>query len=950
MHSRSRGLAAVLAGAVGLSTLALGIATPAHAAAADLQITEIAYGGKGDKAPGLYPEGDGEYIEVTNVGDAPQSLAGWSYAANKSVTTPTAGVVDLSSLGTIAPGESFLITDLTADHFRAEWALKASVKVINDGSQTVNGGPDRVAIFDGSTLVDSLGYAAGYLSAKGVAAFADAGHLGETDTAASGAWTTPATTSDAEGSWTSAGGAVGSPGASTFGTSTPAGVRVGTTPPVDPPAVDPNWSNITINEVSSDNATDAQKALGDPFGDAIELYNKGSVAVDLAGWKQIDSGAASAATTFGPIYVNGSTTAAPDLKVPAHGYAVFASTKGLGSGGDSVKLYLPDGTLVDSLTYAAGEAGLDEVADPANTYKAVAACPDGSHTYLKVTSYSFGAGNATACATGHALGSSIPVTDVPCTTEAPGPTTDPVTGAAAWPGSSTVAVADQVCAWDGGGTQQDLSGLVFDPTDPSVLWAVKNKSVVYKLTKADGLWQKVTTDGWAGGKALTFPGGTGLPDSEGMTVGPDGALYITTERDNAANKVPHDSILRFDPSGSATTLVATDEWNLTSDVFPAGESADANLGFEGVTYVPDSFLTASGFVDESTQAPYRPSAYPAKVTAGLFFGAVEKNGHLRAYALNNDHSFTRVADIATGMAGVMEVAYDADLKRLWAQCDNTCGVNLALLKVGADGHIVPEKQFARPAGLPNNNLEGFAIAPVSTATDGTREVLWSDDGNFGTSTTGVSTIAANGGHSLWRGRMNIDLGLAQTVTITSTSPASPVVGGSYTPTTASTGGDAPVLLGATGSCSLASGVVSFRHAGTCTVTADKAASPGFAAAPQASQTIAVVAAKPHTPPVVIGTPGHPAAVASATAPKSIKARKKRITVSFKAVGAASKVVNGRVAVYDGKKKIGTFTVKRGTVVITFKKKLTKGKHKLKLVLRASATSQAKTLRTTFKVR
>jgi len=519
--------------------------------------------------------------------------------------------------------------------------------------------------------------------------------------------------------------------------------------------------SITINEVSSDNATADQVAAGDPLSDAIELYNKGDDPVDLTGWKQIDSGDASAATTFGPIYVNGSTTPASDMTVPGHGYAVFSSTKGLSSGGDAVKLYTPDGTLVDSVTYGAGQAGVDETTNSDNTYKALAACPDGGDSYLMVKAYSFGTSNAVPCETGTPPPADGPTSDVPCTTEAPGPTTDPVTGAVTWPGSSAVAVADDQCAWDGGGTQQDLSGLVFDPTDPSTLWAVKNKSVVFKLAKnSDGVWQKVTTDGWADGKNLTFPGGTGLPDSEGMTVGPDGALYITTERDNANNDVPLDTILRFDPSQSGTTLTATDEWDLTADLgFAPSDSADANLGFEGVTYVPDSYLTTNGFIDDNTHTFYKPSTYSKKVTAGLFFAAVEKTGHLEAYALNSDHTFTRVADIGTGMAGVMDVSYDADLHRIWAQCDNTCGVDLTLLKIGSDGHFTPEKHYARPAGLPDNNLEGFAVAPVSTAVDGERETVWSDDGNFGTSTTGVSMTADNGGHSLWSGLMDVDLGL-----------------------------------------------------------------------------------------------------------------------------------------------------------------------------------------------
>ena len=66
---------------------------------------------------------------------------------------------------------------------------------------------------------------------------------------------------------------------------------------------------------------------------------------------------------------------------------------------------------------------------------------------------------------------------------------------------------------------------------------MKNKSWVFRLVKQGGVWVPDTANGWGGGKQIFFPGGAGQPDSEGLTVGPDGALYVTTERDNAANSV-----------------------------------------------------------------------------------------------------------------------------------------------------------------------------------------------------------------------------------------------------------------------------------------------------------------------------------------------------------------------------------------------------------------------------
>ena len=83
------------------------------------------------------------------------------------------------------------------------------------------------------------------------------------------------------------------------------------------------------------------------------------------------------------------------------------------------------------------------------------------------------------------------------------------------------------------------------------------------------------------------------------------------------------------------------------------------------------------------------------------------------------------------MGHVMDVQFDADLQRIWALCDNTCSVSSTLLKVNTKGVIVPDVVYARTAGLPNVNIEGFAIAPDSTCVNGFKEVVWSDDGLAG---------------------------------------------------------------------------------------------------------------------------------------------------------------------------------------------------------------------------
>ncbi|WP_433080965.1 hypothetical protein ACQP1P_44695 [Dactylosporangium sp. CA-052675] len=87
---------------------------------------------------------------------------------------------------------------------------------------------------------------------------------------------------------------------------------------------------------------------------------------------------------------------------------------------------------------------------------------------------------------------------------------------------------------------------------------------------------------------------------------------------------PLPAVERFDPATGAITR----EWNLTADLPPVA----ANSGLEGITFVPDSYLTAKGFRDEHTGAAYDPATYPNH-GGGLFLVGLEANGSIYAYAI-----------------------------------------------------------------------------------------------------------------------------------------------------------------------------------------------------------------------------------------------------------------------------------------------------------------------------
>lgn len=125
-----------------ITAAALALAGSAHAS---IQITEWMYNGA---------NATGEYVEFTNLGSTPVDFAGFSFDDD----SRTPGMVSLSAIGILAPGESALLVESTADAFRAAWGLAATVKIV--GSNTNNlGRNDEINLYDASgTLVDRLTY------------------------------------------------------------------------------------------------------------------------------------------------------------------------------------------------------------------------------------------------------------------------------------------------------------------------------------------------------------------------------------------------------------------------------------------------------------------------------------------------------------------------------------------------------------------------------------------------------------------------------------------------------------------------------------------------------------------------------------------------------------------------------------------------------------------------
>lgn len=438
-------------------------------------------------------------------------------------------------------------------------------------------------------------------------------------------------------------------------------------------------TDVKINEVESQD--------GFP-GDWVELVNTGTTAVDLSDYVIRDNG-------------NNAFTIPAGTSIAPNG-GLFTLDMGSLGDSDQARFFTPgSATLLDSHTWTTPAAG---------TYSR---CPDGTGTFADRT----------------------PTKNAPndCGT------------LSTWPGGASTTIADAPNTFTLlGNPGDDVSGLVYQGSGsaaPGTLWAVQNTNgTLYKLVDSNGTWVPDTTYGTGGAKALRFPGGTGRPDTEGLTVtdaGPSGGLFASVERDADNASVSRPAVLRFDDVAGAS-LTATREWNLAADL----PGLDPNMALEGIAWVPDSYLVGRGLRTTGGTA-YDPAAFPNHGT-GLFLVGVEQTGTVYAYALDQtSSSYTRVASFASGFPSVMDLTWEPATQKLWVVCDDTCGGRTATFEVNGAGAFARTAGYERPGapGSPNLNNEGFAIAPQSECVGGTKPTFYADDSNTGGHTIRVGTTS-----------------------------------------------------------------------------------------------------------------------------------------------------------------------------------------------------------------
>ena len=301
-----------------------------------------------------------------------------------------------------------------------------------------------------------------------------------------------------------------------------------------------------------------------------------------------------------------------------------------------------------------------------------------------------------------------------------------------WPGKGEVEIYDHEPMF-----LEDSSGLDFHNEQ---LYAVDNGTGKFWILDVAKDGSLSFAEGFENGKRVRFqkdadnPRAAG-PDTEGITVDKDGFVYIASERDNSMKGVNFNMILKVDPNYEAEDLVALQQWDLTASL----PQVSANMGIEAVEWVSNADVEGKLY-DENTKAAFDASHYPNAISNGVFFVALEDNGHVYAYVLNEDESFVQIADINGKLGGAMALDYDTYEDVLWVVADN--GYKNRSAKITLNGEKQPDIVHVMPAsGVDiNANNEGFAIAAKEYTKNGQRPVYRFKDGEK-TGSLSIGSIA-----------------------------------------------------------------------------------------------------------------------------------------------------------------------------------------------------------------
>ena len=248
---------------------------------------------------------------------------------------------------------------------------------------------------------------------------------------------------------------------------------------------------------------------------------------------------------------------------------------------------------------------------------------------------------------------------------------------------------------------------------------------------------------------------------------------------------------------------------------------------------------------------------PTGVTVGgTYVPLATGGGSGNPVTLSIDPSATSVCSLSGGvvtLTGVGDCVVDAD------QLGNSSYA--AAAEVQQTVTVGPASQaITFTSTVPTGATVGGTYVPAATGGGSGNPVTFSiDSGSTSVCSYGAGVVSFTGagncvvdanqaGNTDYAGAPQVAQTIfvslvAQTITFTSSSPSSPIIGGTYVPEASGGGSGNPVTFsidsGSTPVCSISSGIVSFGAVGNCVVDADQAGNSTYAAATEASQTMSV---------------------------------------------------------------------------------------------------------------
>lgn|GEM_PF-1667048 len=284
-----------------------------------------------------------------------------------------------------------------------------------------------------------------------------------------------------------------------------------------------------------------------------------------------------------------------------------------------------------------------------------------------------------------------------------------------WPAESTSDATNLTSV--GGSTfdnefDSDLSGALWNPVHRT-LWLCRNNG-------PSAVWA-VVEDG-AGGYRIDTRGGSAaawedFADAEGVAQADfddDGTLYVVSESPAA--------ITEYDLSVGGTKTIVN-QWILRAEI--------AGSGSEGLTFVPDEFLSAQGFVDASG-TPY----VSAGGMGGLFFVGHQSAGQLYVFDMNRTTGgYTFVGEYQTGGDETAGLEFDRSTGQLFIWHDSSIDqievVRLSSTVAAGGRRMDTIVTYDGPEliTLMSNNIEGIAVKPIEDCTAaGKRDLFLTIDG------------------------------------------------------------------------------------------------------------------------------------------------------------------------------------------------------------------------------